>query len=73
MHKYGFLISEPKKYIATFVTINVGMALVYVFSTKHQYWYLAIIAGFFHLLVLVFMVVLGRVNPGIVPKIFAIY
>lgn len=49
------------------------MVLVYIFSTWHKYWYLVIIAGFFHFLTLIFMGALAKVDPGIIPKIFSKY
>lgn len=49
------------------------MPLVYVFSTCHPYWYLAIIAGFFHILTDLLMVALALVDPGIIPKVYSEY
>ena len=45
------------------VNINVGMILVYVFSTSHQFWYLSFLAAFFHILVMIFMIALALVDP----------
>lgn len=71
--KYGFLVSEPKKYIGTMFTINIAMILVYIFSTSHDYWYLAVVAAFFHLLVILCMIALAVVDPGIIPKVYSHY
>ena len=49
------------------------MALVYIFSTNHPYWYIAVAAGFFHLLTLLCMAALALVDPGIIPKILGGY
>lgn len=49
------------------------MTLVYIFSTGHTYWYLAIIAGCFHFLALLCMIALALVDPGMIPKILGRY
>lgn len=49
------------------------MGLIYAFSTQHDFWYLAIIAGVFHLFVDVLMIVLGRKDPGIIQKVYQYY
>lgn len=69
-HKFGFLVSEPHKYFGTFVVINIGMVLFYVFSVEWSRWYLAMFSLIFHFLSIFFMVILAFVDPGIIPKIF---
>ena len=72
--KYRCLVSQPKRYIATFLTLNIGMILFYVFSTSTQkHLPLLVLAIIFHLLSLAFMVVLAFADPGIIPKIYSEY
>ena len=71
--KYGFMISEPKKYFATFISINVGMALIYAFSTNEREWYLILLSAILHVLTIGFMIALALIDPGIIPKITSKY
>lgn len=71
--KFGFLISEPRKYLATFLLINIPMVLVYYSAANINQWYLGIIAAAFHFLALVCMLILGFKDPGIIPKVFSRY
>ena len=71
--KYGFLVSQPKNYLGTFAVINIGMGLMYAFSTHTDLWVLIALSAIFHVLVIVFMLILAWVDPGIIPKIFSNY
>lgn len=71
--RFGFMVSEPRKYFATLAAINIGMILLYVFSTNPQYWYLIVFSVLAHASTVVFMVILALVDPGIIPKIFSNY
>jgi len=67
------MVSQPKNYIATFFVINLGMALLYAFSTHSDLWPLIVITVFNHVGVIICMLVLAWVDPGIIPKIFSNY
>lgn len=67
------MVSQPKNYIATFFTINIGMALFYAFSTHPDLWALIVFSVFFHISVVALMLLLAWVDPGIIPKIFSNY
>lgn len=71
--KYGLLLSEPSKFMGNMVLLNVTMGLVYAFSTQHEYWYLALPAALCHVLAFIFMVVLARVDPGFISKVYPTY
>lgn len=76
--KYGCLVAEPGKYLATMLLINLSMIIVYISVARPtleppSYWYLVIIVGFFHVLSVFLMVVLALADPGIIPKIFSRY
>ena len=71
--RFGFMVSEPQNYVATFLGINIGMCLVYAFSTDSHYWYLIVFDVIFHVATIVFMIFLALVDPGIIPKIFSNY
>ncbi len=71
--RFGFMVSEPQNYVATFLGINIGMCLLYAFSTDANYWYLIVLAVLFHVATDVFMIFLALVDPGIIPKIFSNY
>lgn len=55
------------------VVLNVTMGLVYAFSTQHDYWYLGLPAGFFHLMTIIFMMIIARVNPGFLSQVYPTY
>lgn len=65
------MVSEPHKYFATLATINVGMGLLYAFSTNGTYWYLIVLSAIFHIATVLLMIALALVDPGIIPKIFS--
>lgn len=69
--KYGFMVSEPHKYLGTMAVINVGMGLFYAFSTSPTYWYLIVLSALFHFATVALMIVLALIDPGIIPKIFS--
>lgn len=69
--KYGFMVSEPHKYFGTMATINVGMALLYAFSTTPTFWYLIVLSVIFHVATVALMIALALIDPGIIPKIFS--
>lgn len=73
MKRFGFMISQPKNYFGTMLVINVGMGLMYAFSTDPDYWYLIVLAVLAHVGTMVFMLMLAWVDPGIIPKIFSNY
>lgn len=72
-HKYGFIISQPKKYFATLILLNVSMVLFYVFATDSKHWYLILFTAIFHVLSNLLMGILSFKDPGIIPKIFGSY
>ena len=53
------MVSEPQNYVATFLGINIGMCLLYAFSTDANYWYLIVLAVLFHVATDVFMIFLA--------------
>jgi hypothetical protein len=55
------------------LAINVGMILLYAFSTYREFWYLIVLSVIFHVLTVILMLVLAWVDPGIIPKIFSDY
>lgn len=55
------------------IVLNVSMGLVYAFSTQHSYWYVVIPAAFFHVFTVGFMVVLAKVNPGFISRVYPVY
>lgn len=67
------MVSEPKKYFATLSVINIGMILLYVFSTDVKYWYLIVLSVIFHVATVMFMIFLALIDPGVIPKIFSNY
>lgn len=71
MRKFGFMISEPKKYFGTLALINIGLALLYAFSTHRDLWIFIVFTVFFHFTTDLFMLMLAWVDPGIIPKIFS--
>ena len=72
-YKYGFIVSEPKKYFSTLAVINIGMIIYYVFTATQGKWYLTMLSAIFHVLTNIFFAALAFVDPGIVPKIFDRY
>jgi hypothetical protein len=71
--KYGFMVSQPKNYFGTAAAINVGMILLYIFSTNSIYWYLIVLDVLSHVSTMIWMVFLAIIDPGIIPKIFSNY
>jgi len=67
------LLSEPEKFVGNMLVLNGTMGLVYAFSTQHDLWALALPAAFFHALTVVFMIVLARVDPGFISKVYPTY
>lgn len=65
------MISEPKKYFGTLALINIGLGLMYAFSTHPDLWIFIVFTVFFHIATDVFMLMLAWVDPGIIPKIFS--
>lgn len=51
--------------------INIGMGLLYGFSTDSKYWYLIILSVIFHVATVILMIALALIDPGIIPKIFS--
>lgn len=73
LKKWGFVISEPAKYLSTMGSIIIGMILFYVFSSREGTWPLVMLAAIFQVMTLFFMVILAFTDPGIIPKIFSNY
>lgn len=64
-------MSEPRKYLATLLLINISMILVYYSACRSGHWYLVPPTLVFHVLVDITMGLLGVTDPGIIPKIFS--
>ena len=53
--------------------MNMGMGLLYVFSTEHEQWYLVIPTAVFHALTVISMLTLAWVDPGFIVKVHPEY
>jgi hypothetical protein len=71
--KCGLLVSEPFNYFATLTAINLGMALVYGFSSNLEYEPLFSLTVICHVLTMVWLLLLALVDPGIIPKVLTGY
>lgn len=78
--KYGFYVSQPKQYIATHVVYWAALALYYVFTVPALFAHnivgmypLAAVTVALHVVVQLLLVLLGRTNPGILPRIMHKY
>ncbi len=73
--KYGgFLISEPKKYIATHI-LFLCLMIVYYAATAPKIDNIGIVifTVLLHLSVIIMMLILAVVDPGIIPKVLPKY
>ena len=69
----GFLLSQPRKYLATHILMVLLMALYYAVCGWRSPLALLVVSVCLHLLGLGMLLILGQKDPGIVPKIFSDY
>lgn len=70
---FGFIISEPRKYVATHVLIWVAALLFYIVTAFKTSIVLISLVVLFNILVEVFLLMLGFTDPGMIPKILSSY
>ena len=70
---FGFLVSEPKKYLGTHVLFWVGAILYYAVTAFKAPVPLVIISVLLNILVQTMLLFLGFTDPGMVPKILSSY
>ena len=70
---FGFLVSEPKKYAGTHVLIWFAMILFYIVTAFKAPIVLVVITVLLNILVQIFLLILGFVDAGMIPKILSGY
>jgi hypothetical protein len=70
---FGFLVSEPRKYIGTHILFWAGVIVYYAVTAFKAPVALIVITVLLNILVQSMLIFLGFTDPGMVPKILSGY